>query len=166
MITLPGKGNLKSLPLLAGRLSKSETETLVDPVVVKTLAAGDDGGTKEVVELGFLLTLRGALGLYRSLGFVVSKAALTRLELTDTVAIFFFNSIPRLFFFFFFFFLFYFFFFFFFDAARSIPTAIAAGATLAVTSALIDSGGQTTRVDNGREYYPYTPVEKRAQAES
>ncbi|KAF3577237.1 hypothetical protein DY000_02028517 [Brassica cretica] len=57
-------------------------------------------------------------------------------------------------------------FFFFFDTARSIPTAIAAGATLAVTSALIDSGGQTTRVDNGREYYPYTPVEKRAQAES
>lgn len=101
MITLPGKGNLKSLPLLAGRLSKSETETLVVPVVVKTLAAGDDGGTKEVVELGFLLTLRGALGLYRSLGFVVSKAALTRLELTDTVAIFFFNSISRLFFFFF-----------------------------------------------------------------
>lgn len=104
MITLPGKGNLKSLPLLAGRLSKSETETLVVPVVVKTLAAGDDGGTKEVVELGFLLTLRGALGLYRSLGFVVSKAALTRLELTDTIAIFFFfffNSISRLFFFFF-----------------------------------------------------------------
>ncbi|CAF2299804.1 hypothetical protein IGI04_016997 [Brassica rapa subsp. trilocularis] len=48
--------------------------------------------------------------------------------------------------------------------ARSIPTAIAAGATLAVTSALIDSGGQTTRVDNGREYYPYSPVEKTAQA--
>ena len=72
MITLHDKGNLKSLPLLAGRFSKSDTETLV---VVKTVAAGedegDDGGTKEVVELGFLLTLRGALGLYRSfLGFV------------------------------------------------------------------------------------------------
>ncbi|XP_010554856.1 PREDICTED: outer envelope pore protein 16-3, chloroplastic/mitochondrial [Tarenaya hassleriana] len=49
--------------------------------------------------------------------------------------------------------------------ARSIPTAISAGAALAVTSALIDSGGQTTRVDNGREYYPYT-VEKRAGADS
>ncbi|CDY28570.1 BnaC02g19390D [Brassica napus] len=43
--------------------------------------------------------------------------------------------------------------------ARSIPTAIAAGATLAGTSALIYSGDQKTRVDNGsREYYPYTPV--------
>ncbi|KAH0887289.1 hypothetical protein HID58_063385, partial [Brassica napus] len=50
--------------------------------------------------------------------------------------------------------------------ARSIPTAIAAGATLAVTSALIDSGGQTTRVDNGREYYPYAPVEKTAKADA
>ncbi|CAF1921083.1 unnamed protein product [Brassica oleracea] len=43
--------------------------------------------------------------------------------------------------------------------SRSIPTAIAAGATLAGTSALIYSGDQKTRVDNGsREYYPYTPV--------
>ncbi|ESQ44280.1 hypothetical protein EUTSA_v10006285mg [Eutrema salsugineum] len=49
--------------------------------------------------------------------------------------------------------------------ARSIPTAISAGAALAITSALIDSGGQTTRVDTGREYYPYT-VEKRAEADS
>ncbi|KAL1213471.1 Outer envelope pore protein 16-3, chloroplastic/mitochondrial [Cardamine amara subsp. amara] len=49
--------------------------------------------------------------------------------------------------------------------ARSIPTAISAGAALAVTSALIDSGGQTTRVDTGREYYPYT-VEKKAEADS
>lgn len=55
---------------------------------------------------------------------------------------------------------------FFYDIARSIPTAIAAGATLAVTSALIDSGGQTTRVDNGREYYPYAPVEKTAKADA
>ncbi|KAM7500230.1 hypothetical protein LguiA_024644 [Lonicera macranthoides] len=39
---------------------------------------------------------------------------------------------------------------------RSIPTAISAGAALAVTSALIDAGGQTTRIDNGKEYYPYT----------
>ena len=40
--------------------------------------------------------------------------------------------------------------------ARSIPTALSAGAALAVTSALIDAGGQTTRIDNGKEYYPYT----------
>ncbi|KAF7148077.1 hypothetical protein RHMOL_Rhmol03G0010000 [Rhododendron molle] len=40
--------------------------------------------------------------------------------------------------------------------AKSIPTAISAGAALAVTSALIDAGGQTTRIDNGKEYYPYT----------
>ncbi|CAN1144438.1 Outer envelope pore protein 16-3, chloroplastic/mitochondrial [Linum perenne] len=39
---------------------------------------------------------------------------------------------------------------------RSIPTAISAGAALAVTSSLIDAGGQTTRVDTGKEYYPYT----------
>ncbi|CAL5362857.1 unnamed protein product [Camellia sinensis] len=39
---------------------------------------------------------------------------------------------------------------------RSISTAISAGAALAVTSALIDAGGQTTRIDNGKEYYPYT----------
>lgn len=47
--------------------------------------------------------------------------------------------------------------------ARSIPTAISAGAALAVTSALIDAGGQTTRIDNGKEYYPYT-VKKRPVA--
>ncbi|KAK2651275.1 hypothetical protein Ddye_018764 [Dipteronia dyeriana] len=40
--------------------------------------------------------------------------------------------------------------------ARSIPTALSAGAALAVTSALIDAGGQTTRIDTGKEYYPYT----------
>ncbi|KAL6506013.1 hypothetical protein OROMI_031688 [Orobanche minor] len=39
---------------------------------------------------------------------------------------------------------------------KSISTAISAGAALAVTSALIDIGGQTTRVDTGKEYYPYT----------
>ncbi|XP_059668495.1 outer envelope pore protein 16-3, chloroplastic/mitochondrial [Cornus florida] len=39
---------------------------------------------------------------------------------------------------------------------RSIPTALSAGAALAVTSALIDAGGQTARIDNGKEYYPYT----------
>ncbi|KAL0453005.1 UNVERIFIED_CONTAM: Outer envelope pore protein 16-3, chloroplastic/mitochondrial [Sesamum latifolium] len=39
---------------------------------------------------------------------------------------------------------------------RSIPTAISAGAALAFTSAVIDIGGQTTRVDTGKEYYPYT----------
>ncbi|KAL9237804.1 hypothetical protein vseg_012308 [Gypsophila vaccaria] len=49
--------------------------------------------------------------------------------------------------------------------ARSIPTALSAGAALAVTSALIDAGGQTTRVDNGKEYYPYT-VKKRPAADN
>lgn len=49
--------------------------------------------------------------------------------------------------------------------ARSIPTAISAGAALAVTSALIDAGGQTTRIDNGKEYYPYT-TKKRSTADS
>nr|GLL36556.1 outer envelope pore protein 16-3, chloroplastic/mitochondrial isoform X1 [Ipomoea trifida]GMD41710.1 outer envelope pore protein 16-3, chloroplastic/mitochondrial [Ipomoea batatas]GMD42966.1 outer envelope pore protein 16-3, chloroplastic/mitochondrial [Ipomoea batatas]GMD44645.1 outer envelope pore protein 16-3, chloroplastic/mitochondrial [Ipomoea batatas]GMD46390.1 outer envelope pore protein 16-3, chloroplastic/mitochondrial [Ipomoea batatas] len=47
---------------------------------------------------------------------------------------------------------------------KSISTAISAGAALAVTSALIDAGGQTTRVDNGKEYYPYT-TKKKAHAE-
>ncbi|XP_057506826.1 outer envelope pore protein 16-3, chloroplastic/mitochondrial [Actinidia eriantha] len=39
---------------------------------------------------------------------------------------------------------------------RSISTALSAGAALAATSAFIDAGGQKTRVDNGKEYYPYT----------
>lgn len=39
---------------------------------------------------------------------------------------------------------------------RSISSAISAGAALAVTSSFIDIGGQTTRVDTGKEYYPYT----------
>lgn len=39
---------------------------------------------------------------------------------------------------------------------RSISTALSAGAALAITSALLDAGGQTTRIDNGKEYYPYT----------
>lgn len=39
---------------------------------------------------------------------------------------------------------------------RSIPTAISAGSALAITSALIDAGDQTTRIDTGKEYYPYT----------
>ncbi|XP_042485802.1 outer envelope pore protein 16-3, chloroplastic/mitochondrial [Macadamia integrifolia] len=43
---------------------------------------------------------------------------------------------------------------------KSIKTAISAGAALAVTSSLIDFGGQTTRIDVGKEYYPYT-TEKR-----
>ncbi|KAK8705289.1 hypothetical protein V6N13_048893 [Hibiscus sabdariffa] len=46
---------------------------------------------------------------------------------------------------------------------RSISTAISAGSALAFTSAVIDAGGQTTRLDTGKEYYPYTtkkrPVE-------
>lgn len=50
-------------------------------------------------------------------------------------------------------------------SGRSIPTAISAGAALAVTSALIDVGGQTTRVDNGKEYYPYTVKKRPAPTE-
>ncbi|KAH7512416.1 hypothetical protein FEM48_Zijuj12G0088600 [Ziziphus jujuba var. spinosa] len=48
---------------------------------------------------------------------------------------------------------------------KSISTAIAAGSALAVTSSLIDSGGQTTRIDTGKEYYPYT-TKKRPTADS
>ncbi|KAI5671539.1 hypothetical protein M9H77_11903 [Catharanthus roseus] len=47
---------------------------------------------------------------------------------------------------------------------KSISTAISAGAALAVTSGIIDIGGQTTRIDNGKEYYPYT-TKKRASAD-
>ncbi|KAJ4954984.1 hypothetical protein NE237_011767 [Protea cynaroides] len=43
---------------------------------------------------------------------------------------------------------------------KSISTALSAGAALAVTSSLIDFGGQTTRIDVGKEYYPYK-TEKR-----
>ncbi|GAB2266929.1 hypothetical protein Dimus_001917 [Dionaea muscipula] len=50
--------------------------------------------------------------------------------------------------------------------AKSISTAISAGAALAVTSAIIDVGGQTTRVDNGKEYYPYTTKKRPAATES
>lgn len=39
---------------------------------------------------------------------------------------------------------------------RSISTAISAGAALAFTSAILDIGGQTTRIDNGKEYTAYT----------
>ncbi|XP_021894000.1 outer envelope pore protein 16-3, chloroplastic/mitochondrial [Carica papaya] len=48
---------------------------------------------------------------------------------------------------------------------RSMSTAISAGSALAVTSAVIDAGGQTTRVDTGKEYYPYT-TKKRSPADS
>ncbi|KAI4348755.1 hypothetical protein L6164_009437 [Bauhinia variegata] len=48
---------------------------------------------------------------------------------------------------------------------RAIKTAISAGTALAVTSAVIDIGGQTTRVDVGKEYYPYT-TKKRSPADS
>ncbi|KAJ7972284.1 Outer envelope pore protein 16-3 chloroplastic/mitochondrial [Quillaja saponaria] len=48
---------------------------------------------------------------------------------------------------------------------RSISTALSAGAALAFTSAIIDIGGQTTRIDNGKEYYPYT-TKKRSAADS
>ncbi|CAM8890048.1 hypothetical protein QQ045_027622 [Rhodiola kirilowii] len=46
---------------------------------------------------------------------------------------------------------------------KNIKTAISAGSALAATSALIDAGGQTTRIDNGKEYYPYT-TKKRSEA--
>lgn len=49
-------------------------------------------------------------------------------------------------------------------AGRSIPTALSAGAALAVTSGIIDGLGATTRTDNGKEYYPYT-TKKRVVAE-
>ncbi|KAK6941903.1 hypothetical protein RJ641_027280 [Dillenia turbinata] len=48
---------------------------------------------------------------------------------------------------------------------RSIPRAISAGAALAFTSAVIDIGGQTTRIDNGKEYYPYTTKKRPASTE-
>lgn len=46
---------------------------------------------------------------------------------------------------------------------KSIPIALSAGAALAATSAAIDVGGQTTRMDTGKEYYPYT-TKKRVDA--
>lgn len=39
---------------------------------------------------------------------------------------------------------------------RSVSTAISSGSALAFISAVLDAGGQTTRIDNGKEYYPYT----------
>ena len=48
---------------------------------------------------------------------------------------------------------------------KTISTALSAGAALAITSAAIDAGGQTTRIDNGKEYYPYT-MKKRSAADS
>ncbi|CAL9159770.1 unnamed protein product [Musa hybrid cultivar] len=47
---------------------------------------------------------------------------------------------------------------------RSIPTAISAGSALAFTSAVLDIGGRTARVDNGKECFPYT-TEKRSTAD-
>ncbi|GAV63933.1 Tim17 domain-containing protein [Cephalotus follicularis] len=47
---------------------------------------------------------------------------------------------------------------------KSIKTALSAGAALAITSSLIDAGGQTTRIDNGKEYLPYT-TKKRTTAD-
>ncbi|XP_030453115.1 outer envelope pore protein 16-3, chloroplastic/mitochondrial [Syzygium oleosum] len=43
---------------------------------------------------------------------------------------------------------------------KTISSAISAGAALAVTSAVLDIGGQTTRKDTGKEYYPYTTKKK------
>jgi hypothetical protein len=41
-------------------------------------------------------------------------------------------------------------------------SALIAGSCLAFTSAALDIGGNTTRVDNRKEYYPYTTGEKPA----
>ncbi|KAF5181902.1 Outer envelope pore protein 16-3 protein [Thalictrum thalictroides] len=46
---------------------------------------------------------------------------------------------------------------------RSIPTALSAGAAFAFTSAVLDVGGQQTKVDVGKEYSVYT-TEKRASS--
>ncbi|WOL19483.1 outer envelope pore protein [Canna indica] len=43
---------------------------------------------------------------------------------------------------------------------RSIQAAIAAGSALAVTSSVLDIGGRTTRVDNGKEYVPVTTIKR------
>ncbi|THU71440.1 hypothetical protein C4D60_Mb04t01450 [Musa balbisiana] len=47
---------------------------------------------------------------------------------------------------------------------RSIPIAISAGSALAFTSAVLDIGVRTTRVDNGQECFPYT-TQKRSTAD-
>ncbi|KAF6158709.1 hypothetical protein GIB67_040223 [Kingdonia uniflora] len=39
---------------------------------------------------------------------------------------------------------------------KSMTAAIQAGSALAFTSAVLDAGGQTTRIDNGKEYLPYS----------
>lgn len=49
------------------------------------------------------------------------------------------------------------------SVGKSISTALSAGAALPATSAAIDVGGQTTRMDTGKEYYPYT-TKKRVDA--
>ncbi|XP_073010293.1 outer envelope pore protein 16-3, chloroplastic/mitochondrial-like [Typha latifolia] len=43
---------------------------------------------------------------------------------------------------------------------KSIQTAISAGSCLAFTSAVLDIGGRTTRVDIGKEYNAYTTEKK------
>ncbi|CAN6233706.1 unnamed protein product, partial [Urochloa humidicola] len=45
---------------------------------------------------------------------------------------------------------------------KSIQSALIGGSCLAFTSAVLDIGGNTTRVDNGKEYYPYTTEKKPA----
>jgi mitochondrial import inner membrane translocase subunit TIM22 len=47
-------------------------------------------------------------------------------------------------------------------AGKSIQSALIAGSCLAFTSAALDIGGNTTRVDNGKEYYAYTTEKKPA----
>ncbi|XP_066319335.1 outer envelope pore protein 16-3, chloroplastic/mitochondrial-like [Miscanthus floridulus] len=45
---------------------------------------------------------------------------------------------------------------------KSIQSALIGGSCLAFTSAVLDIGGNTTRVDNGKEYYAYTTEKKPA----
>jgi hypothetical protein len=47
-------------------------------------------------------------------------------------------------------------------AGKSIQSALIGGSCLAFTSAVLDIGGNTTRVDNGKEYYAYTTEKKPA----
>ncbi|KAF8729654.1 hypothetical protein HU200_017606 [Digitaria exilis] len=48
------------------------------------------------------------------------------------------------------------------EKLEPIQSALIGGSCLAFTSAVLDIGGNTTRVDNGKEYYPYTTEKKPA----
>jgi hypothetical protein len=47
-------------------------------------------------------------------------------------------------------------------AGKSIKSALIGGSALAFTSAILDVGGNTTRVDNGKAYHAYTTEKKPA----